>query len=115
METDKTTLNDLAVFQHDEEYSLFHKLDFTRTVGGREKLREIFSSSLKDIEAIQNVQKTLQLILEKKDDWPLTISNGICNGDYINFMKALLTRFPSSLLFHPPIFIKFFMVRIIHW
>jgi DNA mismatch repair protein MutS len=76
METDKTTLNDLAIFQHDEESSIFHKLNFTRTVGGREKLRYIFSSSLKDIVSIQNVQKTLQLILEKKDDWPLTISNG---------------------------------------
>ena len=76
METDKTTLNDLAVFQHDEESSIFHKLNFTRTVGGREKLRHIFSSSLKDIASIQNVQKTLQLILKKKDDWPLTISNG---------------------------------------
>ncbi|KAA9041720.1 DNA mismatch repair protein MutS [Ginsengibacter hankyongi] len=76
METDKTTLNDLAVFQHDEEFSIFHKLNFTRTVGGREKLRHIFSSSLKEIVSIQNVQKTLQLFLEKKDGWPLTISNG---------------------------------------
>ena len=47
METDKTTLNDLAVFHHDEEFSIFHKLNFTRTVGGREKLRHIFSKSLK--------------------------------------------------------------------
>ncbi|HSQ43657.1 MAG TPA: hypothetical protein VLM16_01595 [Ginsengibacter sp.] len=76
METDKTTLNDLAVFQHDEEFSIFHKLNFTRTVGGREKLRHIFSSSLKEIVSIQNVQKTLQLFLEKKDEWPLSISNG---------------------------------------
>lgn len=76
METDKTTLTDLAVFQHDEEFSIFHKLNFTRTIGGREKLRHIFSSSLKDIVSIQNVQKTLQLFLAKKDEWPLTISNG---------------------------------------
>ncbi|HEY5406767.1 MAG TPA: DNA mismatch repair protein MutS [Ginsengibacter sp.] len=76
METDKTTLHDLAVFQHDEEHSIFHKLNFTRTVGGREKLKSIFSKSAGDIASIENVQKTLQLILEKKDDWPLTISNG---------------------------------------
>ena len=31
---------------------------------------------LRDIVSIKNVQKTLQLILEKKDEWPLTISNG---------------------------------------
>jgi len=76
METDKTTLNDLAVFQHDEEFSIFNKLNFTRTVGGREKLKSIFSKSLGDIASIQNVQKTLQLILEQKEEWPLTISNG---------------------------------------
>ena len=76
METDKTTLNDLAVFQHDEEFSIFNKLNFTRTVGGREKLKSIFNKSLGDIASIQNVQRTLKIILEKKDDWPLIISNG---------------------------------------
>ena len=34
METDKTTLNDLSIFNHDEEFSIFNKLNFTRTVGG---------------------------------------------------------------------------------
>ncbi len=76
METDKTTLNDLAIFHHDEESSIFHKLNFTRTVGGRETLKHIFGTSLNDISAIQNVQKTLQLILEKREVWPLIISNG---------------------------------------
>ncbi len=66
METDKTTLNDLAVFQHDEEHSIFHKLNFTRTVGGREKLKSIFSKSAGDISAIQNVQKHYCLFLKKK-------------------------------------------------
>jgi DNA mismatch repair protein MutS len=76
METDQTTLNDLAVFQHNDEFSIFHKLNLTRTVGGREKLKYIFNKSLTDIASIQNVQKTLQLFIEKKDEWPLTISNG---------------------------------------
>jgi DNA mismatch repair protein MutS len=76
METDKTTLNDLAVFQHNEEFSIFNKLNFTRTIGGREKLRTIFSKSPGDLASIQNVQKTLQIILEKSEQWPLIISNG---------------------------------------
>lgn len=76
METDKITLNDLSIFQHEEEFSIFHKLNLTRTVGGREKLKYIFSNSLHDIAEIQNVQKTLRLIFEKEDQWPLTISNG---------------------------------------
>ncbi|MEO5650538.1 MAG: DNA mismatch repair protein MutS [Ginsengibacter sp.] len=76
METDKTTLDDLSIFNHEDEFSVFSKLNLTRTVGGREKLRQIFSKSLDNIENINNVQKSLQLILEKQSQWPLTISNG---------------------------------------
>jgi DNA mismatch repair protein MutS len=76
MDTDITTLNDLAIFQHEEEFSIFHKLNFTRTVGGRDKLKSIFLKSLQDVESIKNVQKTLQLMFEKNDSWPVTISNG---------------------------------------
>jgi len=76
METDKTTLLDLSVFQHEEEFSIFHKLNLTRTIGGREKLRSILNRSLSDLVSIRDVQKTLQLILEKKEQWPLYISNG---------------------------------------
>ena len=76
METDKTTLNDLSIFNREDEFSVFNKLNLTRTIGGREKLRQIFSKSLNDIESINNVQKTLQLILEKHEQWPLFISNG---------------------------------------
>ena len=76
METDKTTLHDLSVFEHEEEFSIFHKLNQTRTVGGREKLKYIFNKSLADLESIRNMQKTLQLILEKREQWPLSISNG---------------------------------------
>jgi len=107
METDKTTLNDLAVFQHDEEFSIFHKLNFSRTVGGREKLRHIFSSSLKDIVSIENVQKTLQLILEKKDDWPLTISNGsvlMIHKFYESSIDQIPARPTSSSAFFYKIF-----------
>lgn len=107
METDKTTLNDLAVFQHDEEFSIFHKLNFTRTVGGREKLKHIFNSSLKDIVAIENVQKTLQLILEKKDEWPLTISNGsvmMIQKFYESSIDQIPARTNSSSAFFYKIF-----------
>jgi DNA mismatch repair protein MutS len=76
METDKTTLYDLSIFEHEEEFSIFHKLNLTRTVGGRDKLKSILNKSLSDLASIRDVQKTLQLILEKKEEWPLSISNG---------------------------------------
>src|ERR1041385_7706151 len=76
METDKTTLHDLSIFQHEEEFSIFHKLNLTRTVGGREKLKQILHKPPGDLESIRDVQKTLQLILQHEDKWPLMISNG---------------------------------------
>lgn len=76
METDRTTLNDLSIFNNEDEFSVFNKLNLTRTTGGREKLRRIFNNSLGDIDSIKNVQRTLQLILEKHEQWPLSISNG---------------------------------------
>ena len=76
MEIDKITLNDLSVFNEDEEFSIFQKLDFTRTTGGREFLKRIFSRSLNTIETIRGVQDTLLLIQKKKEQWPEMISNG---------------------------------------
>jgi DNA mismatch repair protein MutS len=107
METDKTTLNDLAIFQHDEEHSIFHKLNFTRTVGGREKLKSIFSKSAGDMASIQNIQKTLQLILEKKDEWPLIISNGSVMMIY-KFYESSVDQMPSRPTVSSAYFYKIF-------
>lgn len=76
MDTDITTLNDLAIFQHEEENSIFHKLNFTRTSGGKEKLKYIFSKSLPSLGAIRDMQQTLKLLAEKIGSWPKKISNG---------------------------------------
>jgi len=93
METDKTTLRDLSIFNHEDEFSVFNKLNLTRTTGGREKLRQIFSKSLSDISSIENVQKTLQLILEKRDQWPLFVSNG---------SVLMIYKFYESTIDEPP-------------
>lgn len=76
MQLDKTSYYDLSIFNRDEEYSLFHRLDFTTTAGGRDYLRQLFSSPLQDITAIQNRQKALQYILDLESNWPSIISNG---------------------------------------
>jgi len=47
MEIDKTTLNDLSILDAAEEFSIFNKLNFCRTVGGREKLYDNFMKPLK--------------------------------------------------------------------
>ncbi len=76
MEIDKTTLNDLSIFNSEEEFSIFHKLDFTRTVGGREKLMQLFNKPLNTIEAITGIQKTIKAIHKNINVWPEIISNG---------------------------------------
>ncbi|HZE84348.1 MAG TPA: DNA mismatch repair protein MutS, partial [Puia sp.] len=76
MEIDKTTYEDLSLFSHEEEYSVFHKLDFTRTRGGKDRLLHYFNNPFSVAGPILETQRILSLILEQEDEWPLTISNG---------------------------------------
>lgn len=76
MEIDKTTLADLAIVKVDGDFSVFNKLNFCRTVGGREKLYDNLLNPLGSIEAITGIQQTLQTILKNLQHWPQQISNG---------------------------------------
>lgn len=76
MEIDKTTLADLVIFDREDEFSIFNKINFTVTSRGKEQLKKNIGSPLPNIEAIKNVQQTLLYILSKKDKWPTQISNG---------------------------------------
>ena len=88
MELDKTTYYDLSIFNRDEEYSLFHKLDFTTTTGGKDYLRYLYSTPLKDIASIVERQNVLQYILKQEDSWPADI---VSNGTIVvmdNYLEA---------------------------
>lgn len=76
MEIDNITYEDLSLFNKVEEFSIFHKLDFTRTKGGRDVLLEYFNNPFSKLEPIQATQAILALILEVVDEWPSSISNG---------------------------------------
>ena len=76
MEIDKTTLNDLSIFNREEDFSVFQKLNNTSTSNGREQLRKNISTPLPSIKAITEVQQTVQLILAKESEWPKQITNG---------------------------------------
>ena len=65
MEIDNTTYEDLSLFSRHEEYSIFHKLDFTRTKAGRDLLLELFGNPLGKLEDILATQQTLVLMLER--------------------------------------------------
>lgn len=76
MEIDKTTFSDISVFHYEEEFSIFHKLNFTRTTGGKEWLRRFFSEPHHDLKRILGTQKIIRILLLHVDDWPTDISNG---------------------------------------
>jgi len=127
MELDKTTYYDLSIFNREEEFSLFHKLDFTTTSGGRDYLRQLYGTPLKDIPSIENRQQALQYILEQEDSWPVEITNGtivvmenyleaqiapISNPEGISLMvSAVLTR----TMYAPDYgFIQFSFTQLLH-
>lgn len=76
MEIDKTTLNDLSIFNGEEDFSILSKLNHTLTTNGKEQLRKTLATPLQKIEEIRDVQETLQLILRKETEWPMVVSNG---------------------------------------
>lgn len=76
MQADKTTINDLSIFHHEEEQSVFHHLNFTTSVGGKEWLRYLLANPLNDLNRIQQTQQLLQLIIANEHQWPAIITNG---------------------------------------
>jgi len=76
METDKTTLADLSMFNTEDDLSVFSKLDCCLTTRGREKMYHHFTSTLKNIEQVKGIQDTLKFIGAHRQHWPSEISNG---------------------------------------
>jgi DNA mismatch repair ATPase MutS len=76
MHLDSTTYNDISVFHQEEEFSIFHKLNFTRTVYGKEWLRQFFSEPHHDLKKITGTQKIIRTLQEHLSDWPASITNG---------------------------------------
>ena len=76
MQIDNTTFNDLSIIQHEEEFSIFHRLNFTQTVEGREWLLKYFTNPFSDLQQITQTQQIIRNILSNPDGWPKAISNG---------------------------------------
>ncbi len=76
MRADKTTLYDLAIFHKEEEYSLFHRIDFTKSQLGKAALMKFFSEPLDSFDKISQVQEILDIIGTNIDNWPGRITNG---------------------------------------
>lgn len=76
MQLDNTTFNDLSIFHQEEEYSIFHHLNFTQTLGGKQWLIKFFSEPFSDTKRIAGIQELLKCIVAAEARWPSIISNG---------------------------------------
>ena len=76
MQIDKITFNDISVFQNEEEFSIFHKLNFTKTYGGKDWLRRFFTEPHSDLKRIIGTQNIIKTLLAHIDEWPAEITNG---------------------------------------
>jgi len=76
MQADKTTLTDLAIFNHEEEQSVFHHFNFTRTVDGKDWLRQLLSRPLDSVKQVRETQLVIKRIIAIQPQWPQKILNG---------------------------------------
>jgi DNA mismatch repair protein MutS len=95
MEIDKTTLNDISIFNTEDELSIFSKLNLCYTINGKQQLYQNFATPLKTIDAIVDVQQTIQLLLSKQTQWPKQISNGTIMV-VEKFFSATIDEIPNS-------------------
>ena len=99
MELDNTTYNDLSVFQHEEEFSIFHRLCFTRTSQGRDWLLKFFSNPFNDLKPILDTQQIVRSIIKHLDNWPNEISNGTLMV-IEKFYDSNVDAIPNANVFH---------------
>lgn len=96
---DQTSFNDISIFHAEEEFSLFHKLNFTRTAGGREWLRKFFTEPHDNLEKIKGTQRIIRTFLACVDRWPADISNGtiLVMDKFLDYPLDSISESPASL------------------
>lgn len=98
MQIDNTSFSDISIFHAEEEFSIFHKLNFTRTIGGREWLRKFFSEPHDDLKKIIGTQKVIRTFMEHINHWPTDISNGtvLVMDKFMDYSLDPISEAPAS-------------------
>ena len=76
MDIDHSTLHDLNIFGRIEAETVLHLLNYTRTVDGKETLRQMFSEPFGTVEEIAASQQIIKAFIEVLPHFPETITNG---------------------------------------
>ncbi|HRP34113.1 MAG TPA: DNA mismatch repair protein MutS [Agriterribacter sp.] len=108
MQIDKITYNDLSVFSNEETFSIFHKIDFTRTNGGKDWLRHLMREPFDSIQKIKDTQDIIRLLASRLEEWP----SGITNGTLIMIERFYDT--PLDPIPHSTDFISSRLYKILH-
>lgn len=108
MQIDNISFNDISIFHHEENYSIFHKLNFTRTEGGKEWLRRYFSTPFSDINKIKGTQNIIKKLIERIDEWPEEISNGtvLVMDKFLDYALDTIGNNPGT--------VEAYMYRVLH-
>jgi DNA mismatch repair ATPase MutS len=98
MQIDQQSFTDISIFHPEEEYSIFHKLNFTRTTGGKEWLRKFFSEPHADIGRIRGTQQVIRTFMEHVQEWPSSITNGtiLVMDKYLDYALDPISENPAS-------------------
>jgi DNA mismatch repair protein MutS len=99
MQIDKVTFNDISIFHTEEEFSIFHRLNFTQTVGGKEWLRRFFLEPHHDLKRIIGVQNIIKTFLGRIEDWPKEVTNGtvIMMDKFLDYNLDPVPEHPTTL------------------
>jgi DNA mismatch repair protein MutS len=76
MQIDQTTFQDLSIFHAEEEYSVFHRINLTRTTGGRDCLLKCFLEPFSTVDQVVATQGILKMIISRMPEWPMQVTNG---------------------------------------
>ncbi|HEV7783255.1 MAG TPA: DNA mismatch repair protein MutS [Chitinophagaceae bacterium] len=98
MQIDNISFSDISIFHLEEEFSIFHKLNFTRTTGGKEWLRKFFSEPHGDVQKIIGTQKIIRTFMEHVKDWPASITNGtvLVMDKFMDYALDPISESPGS-------------------
>lgn len=76
MDIDNSTLHDLNIFGRIEAETILHLLNYTRTVDGKETLKQMFSEPFGTVEEITASQQIIKAFIKVLPGFPETITNG---------------------------------------
>ena len=68
MHIDDVSFNDISIFHAEEKFSIFHKLNFTRTEGGKFWLKQFFTTPFDDVQKIKATQDIIKKLLPEAEE-----------------------------------------------